>query len=94
MKIFLLLLITATLTTDKPPKDVRILGRDDTQKNGYVMLQHVAPIMFVRQLAGPPLPETGSVACHWDFITAKDGERIMGHCEGGVVVQLTGLDLN
>jgi hypothetical protein len=73
---------------------IRILAKDP-QTNGRAIMPMVAPIVFVRQIAGPELPEDkGSTACHWSQTIENGKPVIVGDCDQGVKLVVTGLDLN
>jgi hypothetical protein len=73
---------------------IRILAKDP-QTNGRAIMPMVAPIVFVRQIAGPELPEDkGSTACHWSQKIENGKPVIVGDCDQGVKLVVTGLDLN
>lgn len=95
MKLALLFLFIGAIGTDKPARDVRILGTDPADAHGRILSPHIAPVLFVHQVSGDELPTSGSVSCSWDSVmVGKRQAEIFGHCENGAVVQLTGIDLN
>ena len=77
-------------------RNFKVLGKD---KQDFVLQPHVAPLFSVKQISGPAISETGSLNCIF-----KNEERkipgggtvqvLVGYCEGGVVVEITGIDLN
>ena len=73
-----------------------VVGKDKTE---FIFQPHVAPMLWVRQVSGPAIPEKGSLNCTWkpETIKTPKGDTIhilAGYCEGGVVVHLISMDLN
>ena len=89
-----LLLALCLATTVQDKRDISIIGRDDKVTNGYVMVPHVAPVVYVRQTKGAALPEKGSTECHWHEETRESRPYLIGTCEDNVELVVTGLDLN
>jgi hypothetical protein len=86
-----LLTIAATTTT----RDITIIGVDEKNPlSGRVLVPHIPPVIYVKQTAGTLLPEKGSVSCHWHEETKDTVPHIVGDCEGGVQLLVTGMDLN
>lgn len=90
MKIITLISLVLLLAGNER-RDVRILGKD---KGEIIMAPHVPPVIFVRQTAGDPLPEKGSISCHWNEEKRDKRPVIIGDCEHGVKLEMTGIDLN
>jgi hypothetical protein len=76
-------------------REIKIIGRDDKNpETGRVIVPQIAPIMYIRQTAGPDLPDKGSLSCHWHEEVIDGVPHVIGDCEGGVRVLVTGIDLN
>jgi hypothetical protein len=89
-----LLLLVAGLAVAKDVKERRaftILGRDG--KN-FILQPMVAPIVWVKKIEGPNMPENGSVHCEFKTGYENGTKVVNGYCEKGIVIQLTGIDLN
>jgi hypothetical protein len=77
-------------------RDYEVWGKKDGET---VLMPHVAPIIGVKQVSGPPIPEHGSLACNFQqesAVTPK-GDKIhymVGYCEQGIVVHVVSIDLN
>jgi hypothetical protein len=85
-------LIIAAVTTSR---DITIIGRDERNpESGRVLVPHVAPIIYVRQTSGEPLPEKGSISCTWREEVTDGLPKVIGDCAEGVQVVVTGIDLN
>jgi hypothetical protein len=77
-------------------RDYEVWGKKDGET---VLMPHVAPIIGVKQVSGPPIPEHGSLACNFkqETETTPRGEKVhvlAGYCEQGIVVHVTSIDLN
>lgn len=77
-------------------RNFSVIGKD---KEGFIFQPHVAPVLWVKQISGPAIPEKGSLNCTWkpEAIKTPKGDTIhilAGYCEGGVVVHLISMDLN
>ena len=73
---------------------IKILAKDPAT-NGRAIMPVVAPIVFVRQTKGPVLPEDkGSTACHWSEKIVNAKPVVVGDCDQGVELVVTGIDLN
>lgn len=70
---------------------VRILGRNG---NEIVIEPYTPPVLYVKQTAGKSLPEKGAVICSWEKDVVNSQPVIIGSCENGVRLEITGLDLN
>ena len=68
-----------------------ILGKDKAE---FVIQPMVAPILYVRQVSGSPMPESGALGCEFKTDIVNGVKTVAGYCENGVVVHLTGIDLN
>ena len=92
------LLLAATVLlvfTKLESRDITIIGVDEKNPlSGRVLVPHVPPIIYVKQTAGTLLPEKGSVACHWHEEIKDTVPHIVGDCENGVQLLVTGMDLN
>jgi len=94
--IILVILCSAAVIYSAEKRAYEIWSKD---KDEFVLMPHVAPILWVKQTAGPKLPEHGSLDCEWKQETTVTilGEKfhyLAGYCENGVVLHLTGIDLN
>ena len=91
----LLLLGLAGAAIAHETRNFRVLGKD---KQDFVLQPHVAPLFSVKQISGPAIPETGSLNCIFKNEARLSGGSIIqvlvGYCEGGIVVEITGIDLN
>lgn len=73
---------------------IKILAKDPAT-NGRAIMPVVAPVVFVRQTKGPELPEDkGSTACHWSEKVVNNKPLVVGDCDQGVELVVTGIDLN
>ena len=72
-------------------KALRIVGQDNGE---FVLMPYTAPIMYVKQLTGPRIPASGSLVCKWINVKTGQNKGVFGYCESGVIVRLTGMDLN
>ena len=93
--LFGLLLLGTTLCASEK-RDYEIWRHEG---NETVLMPHIAPILWVKQISGPKMPEHGSIACEFkpETKTTPKGDTVQvlnGHCEGGVVVALMAIDLN
>jgi hypothetical protein len=85
-----LLLFIAAAPTDT--RAIRIIGVDEQNpQSGRVLVPHLPPVIYVRQIAGDKLPTDGSINCHWQ---QEAGPKLVGTCEDGVKLIVTGIDLN
>ena len=92
----LLLLGLAGAAIAHETRNFKVLGKD---KQEFVLQPHVAPLFSVKQISGPAIPETGSLNCIFKNEERKtpSGDTIIalvGYCEGGIIVEITGIDLN
>lgn len=86
--------IIAVYASEK--RNYEVWGRKDAE---VIIMPHVAPVLYVKQVAGPPIPEKGSLDCVFaqESEVSPHGDNLkilVGHCSDGVVVNLVGIDLN
>lgn len=92
---FLLALLLLGSTQPAHPKRAVTILQQDTGENTRVLLPMIAPVLYVSQTEGKPLPQKGSIQCSWQEELSKAGDRVIaGYCEGDAKVVLTGIDLN
>jgi len=89
-------LLCSTFLFAADTRDYLVLGKSGED---IVLQPHIAPILYVKQVAGPEMPANGSLGCKWEQgnLNTPNGDPIkilVGKCENGVVLHLTGIDLN
>lgn len=96
MKTLPLLLMLALPTVMSDKRDITVLRRDSTHVNEYALMPHLSPVVFVRQVAGHPMPEKSNLSCHWSqLVDSKTGlPSVVGDCDENVRLIITGIDLN
>lgn len=93
--ILLSLLLAANVSAVSDKRDISILGADEKNpKTGRILMPHVPPVIWVRQTKGAAMPEKGSVGCHWQEVIREARALIVGTCDDGVELVITGIDLN
>ena len=93
----IILLLSGTVAlcaTEK--RNYEVWGHKDGE---VILMPHVAPVLYVSQKSGAPIPEKGSLNCEFkqEIMTSPVGEKyhtLVGYCENGITVNLTGIDLN
>lgn len=92
----ILLLSSAVVLHATEKRNYEVWGHKDSE---IVIMPHISPLLGVKQIAGPPIPEKGSLDCEFnqESEVSPHGDNLkilVGRCSGGVVVHLISIDLN